>query len=118
MVPLSHEEQTVLDRILGEAQVIALGEMTHGAKEILKARERLLKFLIQHRDVRVVVVEACFASMRPLNEYLLSGAENVTEALACTASWSCVNRETLHLMRWLRAHNASPEGRRRPVSVY
>jgi erythromycin esterase len=117
-VPLSHQEQTALDRIVDDAHVIAIGEMTHGAKEIFQTRERLLRFLIRKCKVTVLVIEACFAATRRLNEYLFSGEGNATEALACTEFWSCVNSETLHLMKWIRQHNASPDGRQQPVSVY
>lgn len=118
MAPLSHQEQTALDRIVSDAHVIAVGEMTHGAKEIIQSRERLLRFLIRQRKVTLLVIEACFAATRRLNEYLFSGEGNATEALACTEFWSCVNSETLHLMNWIREHNASPDGRQQPVSVY
>lgn len=117
-VPLSRQEQTAVDRIVDDAHIIALGEMTHGAKEVFQSRERLLRFLIQQRAVTVVVIEACFAATRRLNEHLHSGEGTTAEALACTEFWSCVNSETLHLMKWIREHNASPAGRKRPVRVY
>jgi erythromycin esterase len=114
---LSREEEAALDRIIENARVIALGEMTHGAREILQARERLLRWLIRGRKVTVLVIEACFAATRRLNDHLVSGVGNATEALACTQYWSCVNRETLHLVKWIREHNASPDGQLRPVRV-
>jgi erythromycin esterase len=109
-VTLSSREQQALDRIVGDAAVIALGDMTHGSREILHARERLLRFLIQERQVGIIVIEACFAATRRLNDYLSSGVGTAVESLAATEYWSCLNRETLDFVTWIREHNLSRPG--------
>ena len=43
-IPLSDKERVAIDSIVGDATVIGLGETTHGAKEALEARERILRF--------------------------------------------------------------------------
>ena len=102
-VALSPREQQAVDRIVGDAAVIALGDMTHGSKEILHARERVLRFLIQERHVSIIVIEACFAATRRLNNYLVSGAGTAVESLTSTEYWSCLNRERPRYGRILRA---------------
>lgn len=52
----------MVDRIVDDARIVALGEMTHGAKEVFASRERVLRFLITSRGVTVLIVEACFAA--------------------------------------------------------
>ena len=103
---------------MGDAAVIALGDMTHGSREILHSRERLLRFLIQERHVSIIVIEACFAATRRLNDYLVSGVGTAVESLASTEYWSCLNRETLEFVDWIREHNLSRHGGRQPVRVY
>jgi erythromycin esterase len=103
---------------VGDAAVIALGDMTHGSNEVLHSRERLLRFLIQERHVSVIVIEACFAATRRLNDFLVSGVGTAVESLAATEYWSCLNRETLDFVDWLREHNLSRLGGRQPVRVY
>jgi erythromycin esterase len=117
-VALSPREQQAVDRIVGDAAVIALGDMTHGSREILLARERLLRFLIQERQVGIIVIEACFAATRRLNDYLSSGVGTAVESLAATEYWSCLNRETLDFVTWIREHNLSRQGGKQPVEVY
>jgi erythromycin esterase len=117
-VTLSSREQQALDRIVSDAAVIALGDMTHGSRELLHARERLLRFLIQERQVGIIVIEACFAATRRLNDYLSSGVGTAVESLAATAYWSCLNRETLDFVTWIREHNLSRPGGKQPVEVY
>ena len=115
---LSPREQQAVDRIVGDAAVIALGDMTHGSKEILQTRERLLRFLIQERHVGIIVLEACFAATRRLNDDLVSGVDTAVESLAATEYWSCLNRETLDFINWIREYNRSRHGDRQPVAVY
>ena len=117
-VALSARERQAVDHILGDAAVIALGDMTHGSREILQSRERLLRFLIQERRASIIVIEACFAATRRLNDYLVSGVGTAGEALAATEYWSCLNRETLDFVDWIREHNLSRHDGRQPVRVY
>ena len=117
-VALSPREQQAVDRIVGDAAVIALGDVTHGSKEVLHSRERLLRFLIQERHVSIIVIEACFAATRRLNDYLVSGAGTAVESLAATEYWSCLNRETLDFVNWIREHNLSRHDGGQPVRVY
>ena len=117
-VALSPRERQAVDRIVGDAAVIALGEMTHGSREILHSRERILRFLIQERHVSIIVIEACCAATRQLNDYLVSGVGTAVESLASTEYWSCLNRETLGFVDWIRGHNLSRHGGRQPVRVY
>src|SRR6476646_5928892 len=117
-VALSPREQQAVDRIVGDAAVIALGDMTHGSREILHSRERLLRFLIQERQVGIIVIEACFAATWRLNDYLSSGVGTAVESLAATEYWSCLNRETLDFVTWIREHNLSRPGGKQPVQVY
>jgi erythromycin esterase len=117
-VALSPREQQAVDRIVGDAAVIALGDMTHGSKEVLHSRERLLRFLIQERHVSIIVIEACFAATRRLNDYLVSGVGTAVESLVATEYWSCLNRETLDFVNWIREHNLSRHGGSQPVRVY
>jgi erythromycin esterase len=71
--PLTDRERAAVDRMVGEAQLVAIGEATHGSKEIVQARERVLRFLIQDRMAAIVVLESCFAATQPLNRYVMAG---------------------------------------------
>ena len=60
--PLTDDERAAVDRMVGESQVVAIGEATHGSKVVTQARERFLRFLIQECKATIVVFEACFRS--------------------------------------------------------
>jgi erythromycin esterase len=116
--PLTDSEQAAVDRIVGEAQVVAIGEATHGSKEIVQARERVLRFLIQDRKAAIVVLESCFAATQPLNRYVMDGDGTAREAIVATACWSCANHETLGFVTWLRDFNRALPGATRPVRIF
>ena len=117
-VPLTDSERAAVDRLVGEAHLVAIGEATHGSKEMIQSRERVLRFLIQERKATIVVFEACFAATQPLNRYVVHGDGTAQEALVATAYWSYANLETLGFVDWVRNYNRALPGANRPVRIY
>jgi erythromycin esterase len=105
-VPLGDGERAAVDRLVGEAQVVAIGEATHGSKEMIQSRELVLRFLIQERKATIVVLEACLAATQALNRYVVHGDGTAEEALVATAYWSYANLETLRFVDWVRNYKA------------
>jgi hypothetical protein len=116
--PLTDGERAAVDRKVGESQVVAIGEATHGSKEIIQSRERVLRYLIQERMAAIVVLEACFAATQPLNRYVIHGDGAAEEAIVATTYWSYANHETLGFVNWLRNYNRVLPGANRPVRIY
>ena len=117
-VPLTDGERAALDRLVGEAHVVAIGEATHGSKELIQSRERVLRFLIQERKATIVVLEACFAATEQLNRYVVHGDGTAQDALVATAYWSYANLETLGFVDWVRNYNRALPGANRPVRIH
>ena len=117
-VPLADGERAAVDRLAGEAHVVAIGEATHGSKEMIQSRERVLRFLIQERKATIVVLEACFAATQPLNRYVVHGDGTAQEALVATAYWSYANLETLGFVDWVRNYNRALPGANEPVRIH
>lgn len=117
-VPLTDGERAALDLLVGEAHVVAIGEATHGSKELIQSRERILRFLIQERKATIVVLEACFAATQQLNRYVLDGDGTAQDALVATAYWSYANLETLGFVDWARNYNLALPSATRPVRIY
>src|SRR3954470_4204494 len=78
--PLTDDERAAVTRMVGNAPVIALGEAVHGSKEIIEARGRVLRFLIEERKASIIVLEACFTATQPLNRYVKHGNGSAEEA--------------------------------------
>lgn len=117
-VPLSVEERDALDRIVGSARVVGLGEMTHGSREIARARHRLVRALVQDYGFNTFVLETCFGATRALGEAVTSANGALPLALAETGYWSCANAEMLEFAQWLRSHNLSVSSPQRQVRLF
>src|SRR3981081_2896012 len=89
--PLTDEERAAVDRMAGEAGLVALGEAGDGSAD-------------------VVVIEACFAATHALDRYVVRGEGEADEAVVAVGGWNYGNEETLRFTKWLRDHNRSPAG--------
>ena len=107
--PLTDDERAAVDRMVGDAGLVALGEATHGSGAIIQATERVLRFLIRERRADVVILEACFGATQALDRYLVQGEGEAEEAVVAVGGWNYANRETLRFMNWLRDHNRASQ---------
>ena len=115
--PLGKSEKSFLGRLTQDAEVIGLGEMTHGASEIVRGRYRLLRNLIEEHNVTVIVMETEMSRTQILNDCVLTGKENPEDALAATGSFLVANQETLEFIEWLNEFNASQGDDQKRVHV-
>jgi len=79
--PLTADERAAVDHIIGDAELVALGEATHGSGAIIQATERVLRFLIRERRADVVILETCFSATQTLDRYLVQGEGEAEEAV-------------------------------------
>jgi len=114
---LSEREKGFLDKIIQSAEVISLGEMTHGSKEVFCSKDRLLRYLIENHGISVVVLEANQGSTCELNDCILSGQGNLASALAKTGFWSIANKETYAFFQWLVKYNSRQSSLEKRVKV-
>ncbi|RSK48911.1 erythromycin esterase family protein [Hymenobacter rigui] len=103
------KDLTALGMLLGKAQVIGLGEMTYGSREIAQLRYRLLRYLVQQKGLRTVALEADAAACLALNDYLQTGQGNPRQLVQALGSYN--SPETLALVQWLRTYNEGPTGK-------
>ncbi len=96
----------LLERI-GNAQVVLLGEATHGTSEFYRMRSRITRELILRRGFRMVAVEADWPDASVIDRYVrhLPPAVRPWRAFSRFPVWMWRNRETLELAEWLREYN-------------
>jgi erythromycin esterase-like protein/predicted phosphoribosyltransferase len=107
----------VLD-YLGEAQVVLLGEASHGTHEFYRERARLTRRLIGEKGFSAVAVEADWPDAYRVNRYVrLTGSDADAEGALTDfqrfPGWMWRNADVLDFVGWLRAHNEAqrPEQR-------
>ncbi|HET7552494.1 MAG TPA: erythromycin esterase family protein [Gemmatimonadaceae bacterium] len=107
-----------LDELADHARIIALGEATHGSREISDLRFAVTRYLVQRHRVRLIAIEYSTSRLAVLNTWALGGAvKDADVQRALNSGW--IGRRTLgDLVRWLREWNAEhPADRVRLVGV-
>ncbi|MBK9017969.1 MAG: erythromycin esterase family protein [Saprospiraceae bacterium] len=96
-------------RSVGDAEIIALGEATHGTSEFFLLKHRLLQFAVQELGVRVFAIEANQLEVEKINRFVTDGvgtAEGVIRVMFKV--WNTA--EMLALIQWMRAYNLAHPG--------
>ena len=108
-----HGVQTDYDPLMdlvGDAQVVLLGEASHGTREFYRERAQITKRLIQEKGFTAVAAEADWPDAYRVNRYVL-GRSREGGSVAALGDfkrfpiWMWRNREVLDFVTWLRAHN-------------
>lgn len=104
--------------MIGDATMVALSEAVHGAAEPLEFRNRVLKYLIEHRGFTAIALESGVVESRTVHDFVRGGSGELSSVVTDGFSWHferfAQNRE---LVRWLREHNARG-ATARPVNFY
>lgn len=99
----SVSELTVPD----EAQIVALGEATHGNKEFQKLRLDVFQALVEKYGVRAFALEGDFGGCEEINRYIHGADGTAAEALSATGFVIYRTEEMENLVEWMRDYNAS-----------
>ena len=100
-----------LRRMIGDAQIIGLGDGTHGTHEFYTTKLRIIDFLVREMNVDVVAFEAPFPLFNRVDEYIQTGTGD-PRALLVEADdrlgyrfWAV--EEMLDVVEWMRGYNAN-----------
>jgi erythromycin esterase-like protein len=91
----------------GGADLVLLGEATHGTSEFYRARAAITRYLIRNHGFNIVAVEADWPDAQPIDRYVRHYAPEPSRATAFARfpSWMWRNLEVLEFADWLRAEN-------------
>jgi len=91
---------------LADAEVVGLGEATHGTREFVQFKRRLLRHLVAETGLRALCIEAGFAETLALDRYVTEGEGTAAESLASLRGWPWETAEMRSVIEWLREFNA------------
>lgn len=94
--------------VVGKAQVVGLGEATHGTKEFFQLKHRMLEFLVEEMGFRVFAIEANLPEAYAVDEYIQTGLGDPAKALKGLYFWTWDTTEVLDQILWMRKYNADP----------
>jgi erythromycin esterase len=108
------DDLAALDRIIGDARIVALGEATHGTAEFFCMKHRLFEYLVEKKGFTVFAFETNWPAAEIADRYVKTGEGIAADALkAMHEIWQ--TREVRDLIEWMRTHNSVP-GRARVLS--
>jgi erythromycin esterase len=97
---------TAFDAILekiGDAQIVGLGEATHGTTEFWSVRQKITRYLVEKKGFNIVLMEASLPGSFALHDYITAGTGIAFEAHQKLGSWKYL--EMQGLINWMRQYN-------------
>jgi erythromycin esterase len=97
-----------LDRVVGDARIVALGEASHGTAEFFRMKHRLFEYLVEKKGFTVFAFEANWPVVEIADRYVKTGEGSAAAALREIGFWVWATEEVRELIEWMRAYNAVP----------
>jgi len=107
---------TSLRPAIGDAEIVGLGESTHGAAEEETLKHRTLRLLVERMGFRSVAWEEDWTTGLQINEYIRTGRGDL-DALMAQMSPQWQSRQVADVLTWLRDYNAGRTDKVRFVGV-
>ncbi|MEU8755857.1 erythromycin esterase family protein [Streptomyces chartreusis] len=97
-----------LDRMIGDARVVGLGEATHGSHNFFALKDRVFRHLVREKGFRTFALETPWSTGLRLNDYVLYGKGDPRRVMREEFQrdylwWN--NTDYLRLVEWMRAYN-------------
>lgn len=95
----------VLNELIGESSVVALGENSHGSSEIYKMKERMIRYMAKNMGFDIFSIEANMPESYHVNTYMHDGQGAPKHLIYGMGMWIWDTREMLSLVKWMRSFN-------------
>ncbi|MEU1388196.1 MULTISPECIES: erythromycin esterase family protein [unclassified Nonomuraea] len=99
-------------RMVGDAQVVGMGEATHGSHEFFTVKERVFRYLVEKKGFTTFALEASWSGGVRLDEYLRTGKGDlraIAKEVLRASPWE--REELVGMLEWMREHNRRDPGR-------
>ncbi|GAB4020699.1 erythromycin esterase family protein [Spirosoma migulaei] len=101
-------ELAPLDTVLAKAQVVGMGEGTHGTREFFRMKDRLFRYLVQKHGHQTIAFEANFGRAVLVNRFIHgqpTGLASAAEAAKSMYFWTWSTDEVRELLQWMKDYN-------------
>jgi erythromycin esterase-like protein/predicted phosphoribosyltransferase len=115
-------EETLFN-LVGDAQLVLIGEASHGTHDFYAARAEMTRRLIEQRGFCAVAVEADWPEAYKVNRFVRGRSDDVTAEEALRGfqgfpTWMWRNTDVLDFVGWLRERNDRVGDERRKAGFY
>ncbi|GCE07147.1 succinoglycan biosynthesis protein [Dictyobacter aurantiacus] len=97
-----------LQKAIGNATIVGLGEQTHGTHELYQLKARLTEFLISNMNFRIFVMENSWGKSQLIDAYINGGPGQLSDIVKNDLSPAWQTQEYQSMLTWMRAYNADP----------
>ncbi|MFD7031954.1 erythromycin esterase family protein [Streptomyces sp. NPDC059917] len=101
-----------LDAMIGGAEVVGLGEATHGSHEFFAMKQRVFRHLVEEKGFTAFALEMSWTAGLRIDEYVRGGPGDARRTAAEALAGSPWEREEfVDLIAWMRRYNDRHPGR-------
>ncbi|MET9954692.1 erythromycin esterase family protein [Streptomyces sp. NPDC006339] len=106
-------DDRALDRVVGSAKVVGIGEATHSSAEFFETKHRIFERLVEERGFTTFALEANWSTGLLIDDYVRFGKGDIRKIMRdefrhAYAFWN--TEEYLDLFTWMRRHNQRHPG--------
>ena len=95
-----------IGRVVGEARVVALGEASHGAEEILVLRNDVFRNLVESKGFSAIALETGYAESLRIGDYIEGGPGDAADVARTSFTSGFGNfQANVELIAWMREYN-------------
>lgn len=89
------------------ADIVGLGEATHGSSEFFKFKDKLFRCLVDQLDFKSIIFEIPWGNCVVIDDYVTNGIGTVDSAFDQSWYWVYDTQETRDLAIWMNQYNLS-----------
>lgn len=95
-----------LSGLIGNSKIVALGESTHGSREVFLMKNRLVKYLTENLDFDIFSLEAYMPESYQMNQFTLNNKGYLLDYLKNIGFWTWKTEEIEQLIKWMKEYNS------------
>jgi len=99
------EDLKILEKLIGDSKVVALGEVTHGSSEIFKMKNRIIQYLAINNGFDIFSIEANMPEAYKVSDYAVRGVGDPKKLIAGMYFWTWRTEEVLNMVEWMHKFN-------------
>jgi erythromycin esterase len=99
------KELKPLNKLIGNAKIVGLGENSHGSSSIFKVKLRLVKYLVKNLGFTLFALESPAVECDLINQYVLYGKASKREVIQNLVYKLWQNEDILNIVEWIKTYN-------------
>ncbi|MFD2904691.1 erythromycin esterase family protein [Sphingobacterium anhuiense] len=101
----NNADLAILKKLTKGANIVSLGESTHGSSEIFKLKHRIIKYLAQQEKFNVLAFEANMPESAEVNKAILKKQFDQINLIEKLHLWPWHTTEVRNLLNWMQDYN-------------